>query len=182
MATKICVNIVSGNGLWYDGTNRLPESILTYHQWGVLGINLRAISPETPPPLITKTSFKFYFTEISFNSPRGQLVKSLELQGFNFPCLYNRAVSYFVHCVTGELSSATTITCLFTQKYPPQRMIQYMRMNSQTCYDYHSKMFRLYRMQTLTKHVNFIQQFALWCVNNPIKLQWISSILTDLEC
>ena len=32
MAAKILANIVSGNGLLSDGTNPLPESLLTYHQ------------------------------------------------------------------------------------------------------------------------------------------------------
>ena len=35
------VNISSSNGLLHDGTKPLPESMLTYHQWGR---HLRAIS------------------------------------------------------------------------------------------------------------------------------------------
>ena len=38
MATKIWVNIGSGNGLLLDGTKPLPESMLTYHQSGPVNI------------------------------------------------------------------------------------------------------------------------------------------------
>ena len=45
---------------------------------------------------LLKQALKFYFTEISFNSSRGQWVKSLELQGFNFPCII---VLYRILCI-----------------------------------------------------------------------------------
>ena len=44
MAAEIWVNIGSGNGLLPDGTKPLPEQMLTYHQWGLSEIHLRAIS------------------------------------------------------------------------------------------------------------------------------------------
>ena len=57
MTILICVNIGSGDGFLPDGTKPLPESILTYHQWGpVTSIFRRAISQEIPKPLITRTS------------------------------------------------------------------------------------------------------------------------------
>ena len=34
MVTKICVNIGLGNSLLPDGSKPLPETMLSYHQWG----------------------------------------------------------------------------------------------------------------------------------------------------
>ena len=38
MVTEIWINIGSGNGLLPDGTKPLPESMLTYNQWGIVAL------------------------------------------------------------------------------------------------------------------------------------------------
>ena len=63
MATKIWVNLVSGNGLIPDGNKPLPESILTYHQWGSLaltnftGINILILKTSLENTLSPKINF-----------------------------------------------------------------------------------------------------------------------------
>ena len=67
MATKIWVNIGSGNGLLPDGTEPLPEPSVRSSD-----SHLRVISQ----PLITRLSLKITI-KYSFKSPRGQWVKAL---------------------------------------------------------------------------------------------------------
>ena len=66
MATEICVNIGSDNGLLPDGTKPLPEPMLTDHQWSPSDTHIRAISQEMLQPSITKICLKI--TNLNINS------------------------------------------------------------------------------------------------------------------
>ena len=74
VATKIWVNIGSGNGLLPDGTKPLPEPMLTDHKWSqvtfILGLfHMRCLNHQS-----LKSVFENYMSKISFIFPRGQWV------------------------------------------------------------------------------------------------------------
>ena len=69
MATEIWVNIGSGNGLLPDGTNPLPEPMLTDHQWSPSDIHIRAISQEMPQPSSIKICLKITYLNFHSNFP-----------------------------------------------------------------------------------------------------------------
>ena len=76
MATKIWVNIGSGNGLLPDGNKPLPEPMLTDHQWSpvtfILGqFHNRCLNHQHWSP------FENYMSKLSFNFPRGQWVNEI---------------------------------------------------------------------------------------------------------
>ena len=48
MATRICVNIGSGNGLLPDGTKPLPEPNLSSHQWDSVAFALEQCHSKCP--------------------------------------------------------------------------------------------------------------------------------------
>ena len=54
MATKIWINIGSGDGLLRDGTKPLPEPLLTDHQWN-------------PAPFLLGQFHKRYLNQIQLN-------------------------------------------------------------------------------------------------------------------
>ena len=76
MATKIWVNIGSGNGLLPDGTKPLPEpsNVVDFPSVKSSDIHIREISQEMPQPSITKNLFENYISKILFKFPRGQLM------------------------------------------------------------------------------------------------------------
>ena len=88
MATKIWVNIGSGNGLLPDSTKPLPEPVLTYHMCGPVTLiwgqfHYRYLSHW---PL---NQLENYSSKIDFESPRGQWVKvSLKL-GHGWVIIYH---------------------------------------------------------------------------------------------
>ena len=67
MATKILAIIGSGNGSVPDGTQPLPEPVLTSHKWGIV-----AFTSLTSDQLYLSNEFKNYTIEVVSTSPRGQ--------------------------------------------------------------------------------------------------------------
>ena len=52
------VTISSSYDLLPHGTELLPEPVLTYHEWGTIYIQLRAISQEFPQASINEISWE----------------------------------------------------------------------------------------------------------------------------
>ena len=69
MATKIWVNIGSGNGLLPDGTKPLPGPMLTDHHLKSSDIHSRSISQEMPQPSITKIHLEILYLKFHLNFP-----------------------------------------------------------------------------------------------------------------
>ena len=69
MATKIWVNIGSGNGLLPDGTKPLPEPNVDLSSVKSSGIHLRAILQEIPQPSVTEISLKITYLKFCSNLP-----------------------------------------------------------------------------------------------------------------
>ena len=69
MVTQIWVNVGSGNGLLPDGTNPLPEPMLTDHQWSPVTFILGQFSQEMPLPSITKICLKIWCLKFNSNFP-----------------------------------------------------------------------------------------------------------------
>ena len=74
MATKIWVNIGSGNGLLPDGTKPLPEPMLTDHQWSPVTFILGQFHKRCLNHQSLKSVWKLIKSKISFKFPRGQWV------------------------------------------------------------------------------------------------------------
>ena len=69
MATKIWVNIGSGNGLLPDGTKPLPEAMLTWSSLKSSDIHIRTILQKMHQPSITKICFKITCLKFHSNFP-----------------------------------------------------------------------------------------------------------------
>ena len=69
MASEICVNIGSGNGLLLDGIKPLPEPMLTDHQLKSTYIHIRAISQDMPQPSITEIPWKITYLKFHLHFP-----------------------------------------------------------------------------------------------------------------
>ena len=71
MATEICVNFGSGNGLLPDGTKPLPEPMLTDHQWSPATFALGQFHKRCLNHQSLKFVWKLHW-KISFKLDRGQ--------------------------------------------------------------------------------------------------------------
>ena len=69
MATKIWVNIGSGNGLLPDGTKPFTWTNVDWSSVKSSDIHIRAISQEMPQPSIPKISFKITYLKFYSNFP-----------------------------------------------------------------------------------------------------------------
>ena len=76
MATRIWVNIGSGNGLVPDVTKSLPEPMLACYQWGSVAFTREAVSNFTvsAQPTTLHCEFKNDTYKITVVSPSGQWV------------------------------------------------------------------------------------------------------------
>ena len=94
MATKIWVNIGSGNSLLPDGTKPLPETMLTDHQWSPVTFILGQFHKGCHNHQSLKSIWK-YISKISFKFPRGQWVK-LPSPDHPNACMSEKSTSIFV--------------------------------------------------------------------------------------
>ena len=69
MATKIWVNIDSGNGLLPDSTKPLPEPMMTYHKYGPVTLIWGQFHKNYLKPLTTKISLKITHLKFTLNLP-----------------------------------------------------------------------------------------------------------------
>ena len=79
MTTEILVNIDSGNGSLPDGTEPLPELMLTMdvdYQWSPVTFIIRAISQEMPQLSITKICLKITCLKFHPNFPGANELKT----------------------------------------------------------------------------------------------------------
>ena len=60
MATQIWINNASSNGLLSDGTQTLPEPMLTYRQWGPMTITFGQFY-KGPQPSTTEMNLKIIY-------------------------------------------------------------------------------------------------------------------------
>ena len=157
MATKIWVNIGSGNDLLPDGTKSLPEPMLTDHQWSRVTFILGQFR-EMLQPSVTKILLKITYLKLHSHFPGANELNAKRLSDFQ----------YMSAVMTGSIQSNYSLhRCLWVF------LIRWIEQGNKKCF--HRWMY------LLLGHVNHIY-YKLFTVRYTFPCQWTCMASSPLSC